>query len=77
MVDANPLWGAPKIHGELLELGIVVSERTVSNLLRGHRRKPPSQTWRAFITNHMSDMVLELSVLGTLGLLAKALKEGN
>ena len=49
MADANPLWGAPKIHGELLELGIVVSERTVSNLLRRHRRKPPSQTWRTFI----------------------------
>ena len=57
MADANPLWGAPKIHGELLELGIVVSERTVSNLLRRHRRKPPSQTWRTFIKNHMPDMV--------------------
>ena len=57
MADANPLWGAPKIHGELLELGIDVSERTVSNLLRRHRRKPPSQTWRPFIKNHMPDMV--------------------
>ena len=54
MADANPLWGAPEIHGELLELGIVVS---VSNLLRRHRRKPPSQTWRTFINNHMPDMV--------------------
>ena len=53
MADANPLWGAQKIHGELLELGIVVSERTVSNLLRRHRRKPPSQTWRTFIKNHI------------------------
>ena len=49
MAYANPFWGAPKTHGELLELGIVVSERTVSNLLRRHRRKPPSQTWRTFI----------------------------
>ena len=57
MADANPLWGAPKIHGELLELGIVVSEWTVSNLLRHHRRKPPSQTWRTFIKNHIPDMV--------------------
>jgi len=57
MADANPFWGAPKIHGELLKLGIVVSERTVSNLLRWHRRKPPSQTWRTFIKNHMPDMV--------------------
>ncbi len=57
MADANPLWGAPKIHGELLKLSIVVSERTVSGLLRRHRRKPPSQTWRTFIKNHMPDMV--------------------
>ena len=57
MAYANPFWGAPKTHGELLELGIVVSERTVSNLLRRHRRKPPSQTWRTFIKNHVPDMV--------------------
>ena len=57
MANANPLWGAPKIHGELLKLGLVVSERTVSGLLRRHKRKPPSQTWRTFIKNHMPDMV--------------------
>ena len=57
MADANPTWGAPKIHGELLKLGLVVSERTVSGLLRRHRRKPPSQTWRAFIKNHMPETV--------------------
>jgi len=57
MTDANPLWGAPKIHGELLKLGAVVSERTVSGLLRRRKRKPPSQTWRTFIKNHMSEMV--------------------
>ena len=57
MADANPLWGAPKIHGELLKLGVAVSERTVSGLLRRRKRKPPSQTWRTFIKNHMSDMV--------------------
>jgi putative transposase len=57
MANANPLWGAPKIHGELLKLGLVVSERTVSGLLRRHKRKPPSQTWRAFIKNHIPDMV--------------------
>jgi putative transposase len=49
---ANPLWGAPRIHGELPKLGIVVSERTVSRLVRRPRR-PPSQTWRAFLTNHV------------------------
>jgi len=51
------VWGVPKIHGELLKLGIAVSERTVSGLLRRHKRKPPSQTWRTFIKNHMPDMV--------------------
>jgi putative transposase len=48
----NPLWGAPRIHGELGKLGIEVSERTVSRLVRRPRR-PPSQTWRTFLTNHV------------------------
>ena len=47
MATANPLWGAPRIHGELAKLGITVSERTVSRLLRPPRR-PPSQTSRTF-----------------------------
>lgn len=57
VADANPLWGAPKIHGELLKLGIVISERTVSGVLRRRKPKPPSQTWRTFIKNQMPDMV--------------------
>jgi len=57
MAKANPLWGAPKIHGELLKLGIEISERTVSSLIQHLRRKPPSQTWRTFIKNHMAEMV--------------------
>ena len=57
MADSNPTWGAPKIHGELLKLGLVTSERTVSGLLHRYRRKPPSQTWKTFIKNHMSEMV--------------------
>ena len=52
----NPLWGAPRIHGELGKLGIDVSERTVSRLLR-RRRRPPSQTWRTFLTNHVTSLV--------------------
>jgi len=48
---ANPLWGAPRIHGELGKLGVDVSERTVSRLVRRPRR-PRSQTWRTFLTNH-------------------------
>ena len=56
MAAANPLWGAPRIHGELLKLGIDVAERTVSRLLQ-KRRSPPSQTWRTFLTNHVRDLV--------------------
>jgi hypothetical protein len=56
MAAANPLWGAPRIHGELLKLGIDVAERTVSRLI-SKRRPPPSQTWRAFLANHVGDLV--------------------
>src|SRR5512132_3508231 len=48
--------GAPRIHGELRKLGLEVSERTVSRLLR-RRRRPPSQTWRTFLTNHLTSLV--------------------
>lgn len=47
----NPLWGAPRIHGELLKLGFEVSEATVSKYMTRHPR-PPSQTWRTFLENH-------------------------
>ena len=50
---ANPLWGAPRVHGELGKLGVDVSERTVSRPMRRSRR-PPSQIWRTFLTNHVS-----------------------
>ena len=53
---ANPLWGAPRIHGELLKLGFEVSERTVSRLMP-RRQKPPSQSWRTFLTNHLDSTV--------------------
>jgi transposase InsO family protein len=54
MAKTNPLWDAPRIHGELLKLGFNVSERTVSNIIRRLRpTKPPSQTWRTFLRNHM------------------------
>jgi putative transposase len=55
MATANPLWGAPRIHGELTKLGVEVSERTVSRLVRRPRR-PPSQTWRTFLTNHVGHL---------------------
>ena len=56
MAAANPLWGAPRIHAELLKLGLYLSERTVSRLMP-KRRTPPSQTWRTFLTNHVRDLV--------------------
>ena len=52
MCQANFLWGAPRIHGEILKLGIEVAPSTVGKYLRRHR-KPPSQTWRTFLKNHM------------------------
>jgi len=48
--------GAPRIHGELLKLGIDVAERTVSRLMP-KRRPQPSQTWRTFLANHVPDVV--------------------
>jgi len=56
MCRANPLWGAPRIHGELLKLGLDVSESTVSKYMIKDRR-PPSQTWRTFLENHAKDLV--------------------
>ena len=51
--EANPLWGAPRIHGELLKLGFDISERAVSSLMPKDRFRPPSQTWKTFLKNHM------------------------
>ena len=55
MRAANPLWGAPRIHGELQKLGIAVAQATVAKYL-GRRAGPPSQSWRTFLTNHVSDL---------------------
>ncbi len=56
MSRANPLWGAPRIHGELLKLGLEISQATVSKYLV-RRRTPPSQTWRTFLANHVGTLV--------------------
>ncbi|MGH9632728.1 MAG: integrase core domain-containing protein, partial [Bryobacteraceae bacterium] len=56
MSRENPLWGAPKIHGELLKLGIEIGETSVSKYMV-RRRRPPSQTWKTFLTNHVRSMV--------------------
>jgi transposase InsO family protein len=51
MSSANPLWGAPRIHGELLKLGIEISQATVAKYMV-RRRGTPSPTWRSFLLNH-------------------------
>src|SRR5215471_15628096 len=51
MSAANPLWGAPRIHGELLKLGIDVGQTTVAKYM-ARRRRPPSQGWKTFLRNH-------------------------
>jgi putative transposase len=52
----NPPWGVPRIHGELLKLGIAVGETSISKYLV-RLRKPPLQTWRTFLDNHVKTMV--------------------
>ena len=56
MSRANPLWGAPRIHGELQKLGLEISQAAVSKYL-GRRSTPPSQTWRTFLDNHLRSLV--------------------
>jgi putative transposase len=56
MSHTNALWGAPRIHGELLKLGITVCQATVAKYMVRHRR-PSSQTWRTFLANHVGQMV--------------------
>src|SRR5438309_9177110 len=56
MSQANPRWGAPRIHGELLKLGLDVCETTVAKyMMRPHQ--PSSQTWRTFLRNHLGQIV--------------------
>jgi hypothetical protein len=63
---ANPLWGAPRIHGELLKLGIDVGQTTVAKYMAKHRR-PPSQGWKTFFNNHAAGIAsMDLFVVPTL-----------
>jgi hypothetical protein len=65
MSEENPLWGAPRIHGELLKLGFQVAESTVSKYMM-RRRGPPSQAWRTFLRNHAEAIVaIDLCVVPT------------
>jgi hypothetical protein len=56
MHAANPLWGAPRIHGELQKLGIDIAQSTVAKYLARYGGQTPSQTWRSFLSNHISEL---------------------
>ena len=56
MSEANPLWGAPRIHGELAKLGMDVSHATVAKYM-ARRQRPPSPTWRTLLANHARQIV--------------------
>jgi transposase InsO family protein len=63
----NPLWGAPRIHGELLKLGIEIAQSSVAKYMV-RRRGPPSQGWKTFIRNHTPDIAaIDLFVVPTIG----------
>jgi hypothetical protein len=63
---ANPLWGAPRIHGELLKLGIDVGQTTVAKYMARGRR-PPSQGWKTFLHNHADGIAsMDLFVVPTI-----------
>ena len=63
----NPLWGAPRIHGELLKLGFAVAQSTVAKYMF-KRWGPPSQGWRTFLLNHAPDIAaMDLFVVPTIG----------
>jgi transposase InsO family protein len=67
MSRANPLWGAPRIHGELLKLGFDVAQSTVAKYMV-RRRGPPSQGWKTFLRNHAPDIgAIDLFVVPTVG----------
>jgi transposase InsO family protein len=63
----NPLWGAPRIHGELLKLGFEVAQSSIAKYMV-KRRGPPSQGWRTFLHNHAPDIAaMDLFVVPTIG----------
>src|ERR1700680_4227009 len=63
----NPLWGAPRIHGELLKLGFEVAQSSVAKYMI-KRRGPPSQGWRIFLRNHAPEIAaMDLFVVPTIG----------
>src|SRR5271169_2732068 len=66
MSVANPLWGAPRIHGELLKLGIDIGQTSVAKYM-ARRRGPPSQGWKTFLSNHADGIAaMDLFVVPTI-----------
>jgi transposase InsO family protein len=66
MSQANPLWGAPRIHGELLKLGVDVGQTSVAKYM-ARRRRPPSQGWKTFLRNHADGIAsIDLFVVPTI-----------
>jgi hypothetical protein len=64
---ANPLWGAPRIHGELLKLGIAIGQTSVAKYMTRGRRGAPSQGWRTFLRNHADGIAaIDLFVVPTI-----------
>ena len=67
MSTENPIWGAPRIHGELLKLGFAVAQSTVAKYMV-KRRGPPSQAWRTFLLNHAPNIAaMDMFVVPTIG----------
>lgn len=67
MSHENPLWGAPRIHGELLKLGVEVAPSSVAKYME-RRRGPPSQSWKTFLHNHAPHIAaIDLFVVPTIG----------
>jgi hypothetical protein len=68
MSVANPLWGAPRIHGELLKLGINVGQTTLAKYM-AKRRRPATQGWKTFLRNHADGIAsIDMFVVPTISL---------
>src|SRR6185295_7178995 len=67
MSSENQLWGAPRIHGELLKLGFAIAQSSVAKYMV-KRRRPPNQGWRTFLRNHAPEVAaMDLFVVPTIG----------
>ncbi len=68
MSQENPLWGAPRIHGELLKLGFGVAQSTVAKYMVRRSYDPPGQSWATFVRNHAPQIAaMDLFVVPTIG----------